>query len=170
MPKVRPLECNCWAVERSYVGILDAQQLLASEFGVSSDVWSVTSYTQLRREAADCRRWNMLHPTEPPRKSYVESCLGEMTGPCIAAHDYVCAVAEQIDPWVPGGVFVLGTDGMGRSETREALRRHFEVDSQCIAIAALYQLQQRGLMSPQTVAHAISSLGVDPEKINPQMA
>ena len=151
-------------------GVLDAQQILANDFGISSDVWSVTSYTQLRREADDCRRWNMLHPTAPPRRSYLEQCLGEINEPCIAAHDYVAAVAEQIDPWVPGGVLALGTDGMGRSETRQALRRHFEVDAQCVAVAALYQLQQRGQVTPETVAHAITSLGVDPEKVNPLFA
>ncbi len=107
---------------------MEAQGILAERFGISSKVWSVTSYTQLRREAADCQRWNMLHPTEPARRSYLETALEGQEGPFIAASDYVRALPEQISAWVPGGLFALGTDGMGRSDTREALRRHFEVD------------------------------------------
>jgi pyruvate dehydrogenase E1 component len=150
--------------------VLDAQRLLADEFGVSSDVWSVTSYTQLRREARECYRHNLLHPTATPQKSYLETMLGSITDPVIATSDYVCAVAEQIAPWVPGGMFALGTDGMGRSETRKALRRHFEVDAECIAIAALYQLSRTGAVKPSVVQSAIEQLGVDPEKTSPLYA
>ena len=96
--------------------------------------------------------------------------MQDETGPFIAASDYVQALPEQIDPWVPGGLFALGTDGMGRSETREALRRHFEVDAECIVVASLYQLQQRGEIEPQAVADAIQSLGIDPNKVNPLYA
>ncbi len=98
---------------------LQAQELLAEKFQIASDVWSVTSYTQLRREAADCQRWNMLHPTEQPRKSYLEQTLEGVEGPFIAASDFVRALGEQLTPWIPGDYYVLGTDGMGRSETRE---------------------------------------------------
>jgi pyruvate dehydrogenase E1 component len=149
---------------------LDAQKLLAEKFGISSDVWSVTSYTQLAREADSCRRWNMLHPSESPRQSYVEQVLTGHEGPFIAASDYVRAVSEQITPWIPGDYFVLGTDGMGRSETREALRRHFEVDAQFIVIATLYRLQAQGKIEASVVAQAITDLGVDPEKVNPLYA
>ena len=149
---------------------LDAQKILAQRYGVSSDVWSVTSYTELAREADACRRWNMLHPTEAPRQSYVEKMLAGHDGPFIAASDYVRAVSEQITPWIPGDYFVLGTDGMGRSETREALRRHFEVDAEFIVIATLYRLQHQGKVDAKVVAQAIKDLGVDPEKVNPLYA
>jgi pyruvate dehydrogenase E1 component len=149
---------------------LDAQKLLAEKYGISSDVWSVTSYTQLAREAESCRRWNMLHPNESPRRSYVEQVLEGHNGPFIAASDYVRAVSAQITSWVPGDYFVLGTDGMGRSETREALRRHFEVDAEFIVVATLYRLQAMGKIEASVVAQAIADLGVDPEKVNPLYA
>lgn len=148
---------------------LNAQEILAEKYGIASNVWSVTSYTQLRREAHECRRWNMLHPTAPPRKSYLETVLEGEEGPFISASDYVRALGEQIQPWVPD-YFVLGTDGMGRSETREALRRHFEVDAESIAIAALYQLALMGRIERAVVAQAIQELNVDPEKVDPLYA
>ncbi len=146
---------------------LKAQTILAEKYGIASDVWSVTSYSELRRDAQAARRWNMLHPTKKPRKGYVETVLEGVEGPFIAASDYVCALAEQITPWIPGSYRVLGTDGMGRSETREALRRHFEVDAEMITIAALNQLSEDGELKPKQVADAIKDLGVDPEKIDP---
>ena len=108
----------------------------------------------------------MLHPTETPRRSYIETALEGHQGPYIAASDYVRALAEQVQPWIPGDYLVLGTDGMGRSETRPALRRHFEVDSACITIAALYQLSQQGKLPASDVAQDIRDLDVNPEKIN----
>jgi pyruvate dehydrogenase E1 component len=143
---------------------LRAQKLLAEKFEVASDVWSVTSYTQLRRDAQECERWNMLNPHQPPRVSYVEKQLAGVAGPCIASSDYVRALAEQINPWVPGGLFALGTDGMGRSENRATLRRHFEVDAELIVVAALYRLMQAGGCDGACVARAIKELGIDPEK------
>jgi pyruvate dehydrogenase E1 component len=143
---------------------LRAQKILAEKFEISSDVWSVTSYTQLRRDAQECERWNMLNPNQPARASYVEQQLIGAEGPCIASSDYVRALAEQIDPWVPGGLFALGTDGMGRSENRATLRRHFEVDAECITIAALYQLKKQGKCDGACVARAVAELGVDPDK------
>ena len=143
---------------------LRAAGILAEKYGVASDVWSVTSYTQLRREAQECQRWNMLNPGREPRRSHVEASLAGFDGPTIAASDYLRVLAEQISPWVPGGLFALGTDGMGRSESREALRRHFEVDAECIAIGALYQLSQRGQFDAQRVSQAVKDLGVDPDK------
>ena len=149
---------------------LAAQELLAEKYDVASDVWSMTSYTQLRRDAAACERWNMLHPTEQPRKSYVEQMLAGVAGPFISASDYVRALGEQIAPWVPGDYFVLGTDGMGRSETREALRRHFEVDAESITIATLSRLSKAGVIESKDVTTAISELGYDAEKPDPYFA
>jgi pyruvate dehydrogenase E1 component len=143
---------------------LRAATILAGKYGVASDVWSVTSYTQLRRDAQQCQRWNMLNPDKQPRRSYVEESLAGFEGPTIAASDYLRALAEQISPWVPGGLFALGTDGMGRSESREALRRHFEVDAESITIAALYQLSRRGQCEAQQVAQAVKDLGIDSDK------
>jgi pyruvate dehydrogenase E1 component len=141
-----------------------AQQILGEKYDVSSDVWSVTSYTQLRREAQECQRWNMLNPEKPQRHSYVEEQLAGTQGPIVAASDYVRALPEQLAPWLDGRMFVLGTDGMGRSESRSALRRHFEVDAECIVVAALYQLMKRGGCDGQCVAQAIRDLGINPEK------
>ncbi len=149
---------------------LRAQQLLAERFGVSSQAWSVTSYTELFRDAQDCTRWNMLHPTAEPRVSFLERALQGQSGPFVAASDYVRAVAEQVRPWIPGDYCVLGCDGMGRSETRDALRRHFEVDAESIAIAALYRLHKQGAIKAEVVAKAIKDLGYDPEKQNPLWA
>jgi len=146
--------------------VLDAQRILAERYQVASDVWSVTSYTELRRDAQSCRRWNMLHPTEAPRQSYLEKALAGHHGPFIAASDYVRALAEQVQPWIPGDYFVLGTDGMGRSETRPALRRHFEVDAASVTVAALYQLSLQGKIAAADVARAIQDLDVNPEKVN----
>lgn len=149
---------------------LVAQELLADRYQISSDVWSVTSYTQLRREAQDCDRWNMLHPTEKPRQSYVEKILENVQGPFIAASDHVRALPEQLQRYIPGDYFVLGTDGMGRSDMREDLRRHFEVDAESITIAALYRLAKQGVLSMDDVAKAIRDLDYDPEKVNPMFA
>jgi len=149
--------------------VLRAQRILSEQFRVSSDVWSVTSYTQLRRDAQDARRWNMLHPEEEPRQSYLEQQFADVEGPVVAASDYVRSVAEQIDPWVPGGLCALGTDGMGRSASRAELRRFFEVDAESIAVAALYQLHQRDVFDAACVAKAIKQLGIDPDKPNPML-
>jgi len=147
-----------------------AQGLLAETFQISSDVWSVTSWTELRRDAGQCQRWNLLNPLAPPRVSYLEEQLAGVEGPCVAASDYLRCLPEQISPWTPGGLLTLGTDGMGRSETREALRRHFEVDAECVALAALHQLSQQGKVDKKTVAKAIKTLNIDPEKPSPLFA
>jgi pyruvate dehydrogenase E1 component len=143
---------------------LRAQQILGEKYDVSSDVWSCTSFTQLRREAQECQRWNMLNPEKPARHSYVEEQLVGTEGPIIAASDYVRALPEQLAPWLNGRLFALGTDGMGRSESRQALRRHFEVDAESIVVAALYRLMQTGGCDALTVANAIRDFGIDPEK------
>ncbi len=146
---------------------LKAQEILASKYGVSSDVWSATSYKHLRTEALACRRWNMLHPEEKPRKSYLESVLENEEGVFVAVSDNMKIVAEQIGAWVPGGLMSLGTDGFGRSETRENLRRFFEIDTESIVIGTLYALSQKGLVEPKLVKKAIKDLGVNPEKVYP---
>ncbi|MGH7142843.1 MAG: pyruvate dehydrogenase (acetyl-transferring), homodimeric type [Planctomycetota bacterium] len=144
-----------------------AGDILATQYGVSSDIWSVTSYKALREDALAAERWNRLHPTKKPRVSFVEQSLKGVKGPFIAASDYVRLVMEQIAPWVPEKLITLGTDGFGRSETREALRRHFEVDAESIVIAALHELAARGSYKPADVEKAIKELGVDAEKANP---
>jgi pyruvate dehydrogenase E1 component len=150
---------------------LHAQELLAEHFGVNADVWSATSYRELRRDALEAERWNMLHPEQTPRRSYLQQLLaGEPNSVFLAASDYMRQVPEMISHWVPGGLFVLGTDGLGRSDTRPALRRHFEVDAECITVAALWQLAQRGAVKPTVVKQAIQKFGINPEKISPMRA
>jgi pyruvate dehydrogenase E1 component len=149
---------------------LRAQEILAERYHVSADVWSATSYKSLRHEALACQRWNMLHPAEAPRKPYVETLLEKESGPFVAVSDNMRIVPEQIAPWVPGGLFALGTDGFGRSDTRERLRRFFEVDAESVVIGVLYSLSRRGRMGKTAVARAIKDLGVDPGKVVPQLA
>jgi len=146
---------------------LRAQEILAERYDVSADVWSATSYKSLRTDAVNAKRWNMLHPTEPPKKSYLETVLEGQSGPFIAVSDNMKIVPDQIAPWVPGGLTTLGTDGFGRSDTRQALRRFFEVDAECTVIATLYALAEKGQINRETVAQAIKDLGVDPEKAFP---
>src|SRR5690606_514044 len=143
---------------------LAAQQLLAERYAIGSDVWSITSYSELRREALATERWNRLHPDRTPRPSYVERMMADARGPFIAATDYVKLVAEQIQRWLPGPLTALGTDGFGRSDTRAALRRHFEVDAAHIAIAALAALADQGAIENEQVARAVRDLGIDPDR------
>jgi pyruvate dehydrogenase E1 component len=150
--------------------VLEAQQVLAEKFGIASDVWSVTSYTQLRRDAQDAERWNMLNPGAQPKQSYIEKVLSGVQGPFIAASDHVRALPEQLIRYIPGDYFVLGTDGMGRSETREALRRHFEVDAPSVTIAAIYRLSKLGILSTNDLSNAIKELEYDASKVNPMFA
>lgn len=150
--------------------VLRAQELLAEKYGVASNVWSVTSYTELRRESHATTRWNLLHPNEKPRRSYLEQTLAGEEGPFIASSDYVRAVSEQVAPWVPGGLFALGTDGLGRSDTRAQLRRHFEVDAEFVTLAALTKLAEQGKFDRGQLPKAITHLGIDPEKADPLFA
>ena len=136
---------------------------------MSADVWSATSYKLLRTDALRCKRWNMLHPAAAPKKSYVETLLAKEPGVFVAVSDYMRLVPDQIAPWVPGGLMTLGTDGFGRSDTRARLRRFFEVDAESTVIATLFALAEEGLVERQLVAKAIKDLGVDPEKIQPQI-
>ncbi|MBI5773622.1 MAG: pyruvate dehydrogenase (acetyl-transferring), homodimeric type [Verrucomicrobia bacterium] len=146
---------------------LKAQEILAERYHVSADVWSATSYKQLRTDALRAKRWNMMHPAETPRQSYVEQLLAKEKGVFVAVSDYMKIVPDQIAEWVPGGLMTLGTDGFGRSETREALRRFFEVDAESTVIATLYSLAQKGAIEKSVVAQAIKDLQVDPEKVFP---
>ncbi len=146
--------------------VIRAADILADQWGIASTVWSVTSWKELRREAQACRRWNMLHPEATPQTSYLESLVGDADGVFVAASDHVRAVQEQLDPWIPGGLFSLGTDGFGRSENRVPLRRHFEVDGECIAVAALWRLAETGAIGRHVVTEAIGRLGINPDKID----
>jgi pyruvate dehydrogenase E1 component len=146
---------------------LKAQALLAEKFQVSSDVWSVTSYQQLRDEALSADRWNRLHPEAEPRVPYIRKVMKAVQGPFIAVTDFVKTVPDLIRPWIKQRYVVLGTDGFGRSDTREALRRFFEVDAESIAIAALHALFEDGLIPAREVSKAIQALGLDPEKLDP---
>ena len=146
-----------------------AQQILAEQFGVSADVWSATSYKLLRNDALRVKRWNMLHPGETPKRSYLEELLANEKGPFIAVSDNIKLVPDQIAPWVPGGLTTLGTDGFGRSDTRERLRRFFEVDAELIVVATLYALAEKGQIERRRVADAIRKLEVDPAKAYPQI-
>jgi pyruvate dehydrogenase E1 component len=148
---------------------LRAQEILAERYGVCADVWSATSYKLLRNDAIRCQQWNMLHPTEPQKKSYVENLLAKEQGTFVAVSDNVRTVPDQITQWVPGGLFTLGTDGFGRSDTRERLRRFFEVDAESTVIGTLFALAEKGQIGREAVAQAIKDLGVDPEKVQPQL-
>jgi pyruvate dehydrogenase E1 component len=146
---------------------LRAQEALAEKYGVGADVWSVTSYKELRRDALACERWNRLHPAAPARKSHIEKLLAKETGVFIAVSDYMKSLPELIQRWVPGGLTPLGTDGFGPSENRPALRRYFEVDAEFITLTALDQLAKHGDIKVDKVAKAIKELDIDPEKVDP---
>ncbi len=146
---------------------LRAQDLLAERYGVAAEVWSVTSYSELRREALSIERWNMLHPEERPRRAYVTECLGEDEPVVVAASDYVKALADSIARWCPRTFLSLGTDGFGRSDTRAALRDFFEVDARYLALAALSGLARDGRLDRATAARAREELSIDPSKPDP---
>jgi len=148
---------------------LKAQEILADKYGVSADVWSATSYKLLRSDAIRCQRWNMLHPTLPAKKSYVETLLAKESGAFVSVSDNIRTVADQIAPWVPGGLFTLGTDGFGRSDTRPRLRRFFGVDVESTVIGTLYALAGKKLIDRKVVAQAIKDLGVDPDLAQPEI-
>jgi pyruvate dehydrogenase E1 component len=150
-----------------FMEALAAAELLKKDWGVEADLWSCPSFNELAREGQDSARWNLLHPTEKPRVSHVGACLAETRGPVIAATDYVRAFAEQIRPFVPRPYTVLGTDGFGRSDTREKLRHFFEVDRHWITLAALTALADEGAVKREKLAEAIKKYGLDPNKPNP---
>lgn len=145
---------------------LKAQKILAEEYGVMADVWSATSYTELRREAMEVERWNQLHPDEIPRVSYVARMLAD-GNPVVAVSDYMKAVPDQIAKYIPGKMITLGTDGFGMSDTREALRDHFEIDHRYIVYSTLYGLAEEGKFDKARLTPIMSDLGIDAEKPNP---
>jgi pyruvate dehydrogenase E1 component len=145
---------------------LRAQDLLLERYGVAADVWSVTSYKTLRMRTLEAERWNMRHPDEPPRVSYLQKTVKGLDGPCVGVSDYVRLVSEQIAPWIPG-LLALGTDGFGRSDTRKALRRFFEIDAEHLAVAALYALHQRGKLEAKTVSQAVKDLELPADEAAP---
>jgi pyruvate dehydrogenase E1 component len=150
--------------------VLKAQQILEEKYGVGADVWSVTSYKQLYRDANDVERWNTLHPGEPHKIPYVTRVLKDALGPFIAASDYMKVLPECIAQWVPGRLVSLGTDGFGRSENRAALRDFFEVDAKHIALATLSALARENKIPVDTVKQAVKDLGINPEKLNPAIS
>jgi pyruvate dehydrogenase E1 component len=150
--------------------VLRAQELLADRFDIAAEVWSVTSYQQLRNEALTTERWNRLHPTQRPRRPYVVEALDGSKGPIVAATDYLKTIPHLVRPWIDRPFVSLGTDGFGRSDSREALRRFFEVDAEHVAAATLYALAQAEAIAPKQVAKAIADLGLDPEAPEPRIS
>jgi pyruvate dehydrogenase E1 component len=147
--------------------VIAAADMLAEDFGVAADVWSVPSFTELRRDGLAVERWNRMHPEGEARRSYVGECLDGRPGPAIAATDYLRSVPDQIRAFVPGRYVVLGTDGFGRSDTREALRDFFEVDRRHIVVSTLHALAEEGKVEPQVVADGIDKYEIDPERAEP---
>jgi pyruvate dehydrogenase E1 component len=146
---------------------VQAAETLAKDHGVAAEVFSVTSYQQLHRNALETDRWNRLHPAEAARVPYVRACLGDDAAPIVAVSDYVRALPASLARWLPGPLTVLGTDGFGRSEGRAALRAHFEVDARHVTAAALSGLAREGRLDPATAADAIRKLGIDPDRPDP---
>ena len=147
--------------------VIAAADLLKKDFGIPADIWSVTSFNELRRDALEVERWNQLHPESEPRQNYIEQALGDREGPYVAATDYMKIVPDQIERWVPGRFVSLGTDGYGRSDGRAALRQHFEVDRRFIAVSALKALADDGSLDQQTVVEAIRAYDIDPDRPDP---
>jgi pyruvate dehydrogenase E1 component len=156
---------GCGAILREAIA---AANILEQDFGVSADIWSATSFSELRRDGVDCARWNRLNPEKQPRIPWVTDCLRDRQGPVVAASDYVRGFADQVRGFIPQDDYVvLGTDGFGRSDTREELRRFFEVDRYQIAYAALYALYREERFSLGELTAARESLGIDAGKPNP---
>jgi pyruvate dehydrogenase E1 component len=147
--------------------VLKAQKILEEKYGIGADVWSVTSYKELYRDANDCERWNMLHPADAAKVPYVTQMLKDAQGPFIAASDYMKVLPESLGKWVPGQLVSLGTDGFGRSESRTALRDFFEVDAKHIVLATLGALAREKKVGTDVVKRAIQELGINPDKANP---
>jgi pyruvate dehydrogenase E1 component len=147
--------------------VMAAADLLEQEWSVGADVWSCPSFNELRRDGMEAERWNLLHPDEPQRKSYVEQCLEGRPGPAVAATDYMRTFADQIRPYVKRTYKVLGTDGYGRSDFRRQLRKFFEVDRHYVTVAALKGLAEDGVLPASRVAEAIRKYGIDVNKPAP---
>jgi pyruvate dehydrogenase E1 component len=167
--KDAPLKAQLFGSGAIMFEVLKAQGLL-EKHGVAADVWSVTSYKELYRDANDCERWNMLHPGETPKTPFVTQQLKNTQGVLVAASDYMKILPESISQWMPRPLVSLGTDGFGRSEGREALRDFFEVDAKHIVLATLHALAREKKIESKTVSQAIKDLGVNPEKVNPAIS
>jgi pyruvate dehydrogenase E1 component len=165
--KVRVTLLGCGTILREVIAAAD---ILARDFGIPSDIYSATSFSELRREALEIERWNRLHPGESARMPYVTQALSKATGPFIAATDYMRAWPDMIRQWVPGRFTTLGTDGFGRSDGRAALRKHFEVDAKNIVYASLHALAEEGALDKGTLKAALNKLGLDANKLDPQKA
>jgi pyruvate dehydrogenase E1 component len=150
--------------------VVKAQEILAEKYNVGADVWSVTSYGELYRDGHACERWNLLHPSERPRVPYVTQCLQDAPGVLVAASDYLKALPDSIDKWLPGRLHALGTDGFGRSEDRASLRNFFEVDARYVVLATLAALVREGTIERATIEQAIEAYDIDPEKPNPAVS
>ena len=144
-----------------------AAQILRDEYKVAVDVWSVTSFNELRKDGMATTRWNMLHPTKKEKVSYVSKCLSGVAGPVIASTDYMKVHADQIREFVPDSYRVLGTDGFGRSDTRENLRHFFEVNRHFVVLAALTELKTRGVVTGEAIAKAMKAMGINQDKADP---
>ena len=146
---------------------LKAADLLKNDWGIDPGVWNVTSFSELRRNAEETERWNLMHPEQKQKKSHLEVSLSKNSVPTIAVSDYVKMVSEQIGPYVPGPYYALGTDGFGRSETRDALRRFFEVDRYYIVLTAIRSLANENKIGMEMVEKVMNKYNLDPEKPNP---
>ncbi|MCB1218547.1 pyruvate dehydrogenase (acetyl-transferring), homodimeric type, partial [bacterium] len=144
--------------------VLKAQTMLAEDFDITSDVWSITSYNELRRDGMETERWNRLHPDKAPKQAYITKQLEKYTGPVVAASDYMAALPDLVDRWIPGRMHSLGTDGFGRSESREALRGFFEVDAASVVVTALNALREEGSVDLKAVRDALKKYGIDVER------
>jgi len=149
---------------------LEAQKILEEKYDIGADVWSVTSYVNLYRDGNACERWNRLHPMEKPKVPYVAQVTKDAPGVFVSASDYLKVLPDSIDRWLPKPLHALGTDGFGRSDSREELRNFFEVDARFIVLSTLYGLMQETQVSPEVVAKAITDLGIDSEKLNPAIS
>ncbi|MFI5238099.1 MAG: transketolase-like TK C-terminal-containing protein, partial [Ignavibacteriales bacterium] len=147
--------------------VLHAQEILEKEYGVSADVWSVTSYKELRREALEVERWNLLNPEKKQKDSYISKTLSKEEGVFVASSDYVKALPDSISKWFPGTLYSLGTDGYGRSGSRKALRDFFEVDYKHIVYATLGALVKEGKIKETILQKAKKDLEINPDKLNP---
>jgi pyruvate dehydrogenase E1 component len=149
--------------------VIKAQAILAKNYGVAADVWSVTSYKELYQDAVECERWNLLNPKKRSKIPYVRSLLAKEKGVFVAASDYMKVLPASVAQWFPGPLHCLGTDGFGRSDSREKLRDFFEVDARYIVLAALKQLEETDAIAHGTVAKAITDLEINFDKLNPHI-
>jgi pyruvate dehydrogenase E1 component len=149
---------------------LRAQGILQEKYGVAANVWSVTSYNELRRDALRTERWNRLHPSDNEKQPYIVQAMEKTDGPIIASTDYMKILPDQVAPWLNGRLVSLGTDGFGRSESREYLRKHFEINAESIVAATLSRLARDGKFNAKKAAQAIADLGLRPEAIDPALA